>query len=671
MFKFPFLRNILLLLAAAITMLGLYEFFYVHPSFDKLLAEHAEEDAVRAATHMQSRLISGDAALSKDAITADFIKEVKAFQGEFHLEKVKVFSPSGEVIYSTDAKDFGYINQEKYFHEIVLKGNTYAKVVEKGVKSLEGQKFRLHVVETYVPVVRSGRIVGVFEIYLDVTGAREKVKRLILFADFTLFGLAFIFLTGGIAVSFKAGKALAERERIELKLRQVQKAIETVHIGMTITDKEGKIIYINPTDAAMHGYAVEELLGQNVSIFAPPGNRKPIRFEEMKAFKYWERESVNIRKDGGAFPVYLASDVILNSKGAPVGVATACMDISERKQTEKQIIRQSAEIKEINYELSVLYRVSSAMGRTIDMGELLPIVLSAVTGISMFAVKRKGGIFLVEGDRMRLVSHLGHSEQFLNLHKGMKVGECLCGLAAKTGEIIVSKNSSEDARHSIKVPDTVPHGHIIVPLKAANKTVGVLYLYTLPGLDIDEQRLKMLATIGNEVGIALENAKLYEETKLLSLQDPLTGLANRRLLDLIFERGFLRAQRFATPLSVIMLDIDHFKNYNDTLGHMAGDKALTEVAKTALKETRETDLVSRYGGEEFFILLPEADTTQAYEVAERIRRAVGAVTDVTVSLGISSFHKDIHNKKELVNKADEALYLAKQKGRNRTEISTI
>jgi diguanylate cyclase (GGDEF)-like protein len=342
------------------------------------------------------------------------------------------------------------------------------------------------------------------------------------------------------------------------------------------------------------------------------------------------------------------------------------MDITERKHTERQIIRQGAALKELNYELSMLHSVSSAISRTIDMNELLPIVLSVVTGISVFAVQRKAGIFIIEGDRMKLASHLGHTDEFLALHKNIKVGDCLCGLAAKTGEIIVSKNSAEDSRHSITYTGP-PHGHVIVPLKAAAKTVGVLYLYLPRDLEINEERMKILSDIGSQVGIAIENAKLYEETKTLSLHDSLTGLANRRLLDIIFERNFIRARRFASPLSVLMLDIDHFKKYNDAYGHLAGDRLLCEVADTTLKEIRETDLVARYGGEEFLILLPDTDITHAHETAERIRKAVEKKTKVTVSLGVSTLQHGMREKEELIDKADTALYKAKQKGRNRVE----
>ena len=209
----------------------------------------------------------------------------------------------------------GYVNKEKYFHEIVMKGKPYSKVVQKGAQSLEKQTFRFHVAETYVPIIRGSRIAGVFEIYLDVTDAQGKLKNLMLRSHLSLFGMALGLLAVVIILSCTAGKALAERERMETELRQMQKAVETMHIGITITDTEGKIINMNPAEAAMHGYAVEELIGKYARIFAPPDNWKPIRFDEMKAFKYWERESVNIRKDGSLFPVYLASDVILNNWG--------------------------------------------------------------------------------------------------------------------------------------------------------------------------------------------------------------------------------------------------------------------------------------------------------------------------------------------------------------------
>jgi diguanylate cyclase (GGDEF)-like protein len=168
--------------------------------------------------------------------------------------------------------------------------------------------------------------------------------------------------------------------------------------------------------------------------------------------------------------------------------------------------------------------------------------------------------------------------------------------------------------------------------------------------------------------VAIENARLYEETKRFSLHDPLTGLANRRYIDIVLERNFAAAKRFKKPFSIIMADIDHFKNYNDTYGHIAGDKILVSVARTLEKETREVDLIARYGGEEFLILLSEADTAKARNVAEQKRKAVEEAAGITISLGVASYSDNIKIAEELIKNADKALYQAKQNGRSRVEV---
>ncbi len=214
-----------------------------------------------------------------------------------------------------------------------------------------------------------------------------------------------------------------------------------------------------------------------------------------------------------------------------------------------------------------------------------------------------------------------------------------------------------------------PHGHIIVPLKSMDKVVGVLCLYLPAGVVVDEDNKTLLYILGAQIGVAIENAKLYEETKSLSLRDSLTGLANRRLMEIMLEKSFARAQRSGSPFSCIMLDIDYFKKYNDTHGHPAGDSLLNKISEILLNEVRAIDLVVRYGGEEFFILLPDARSYEAQQAAERIRRAVEAGTEVTISLGVSSYHREVQTKEYLIKQADEALYQAKKSGRNRVENS--
>jgi diguanylate cyclase (GGDEF)-like protein len=166
-----------------------------------------------------------------------------------------------------------------------------------------------------------------------------------------------------------------------------------------------------------------------------------------------------------------------------------------------------------------------------------------------------------------------------------------------------------------------------------------------------------------------ELVRLYEKTKSLSLHDPLTGLANRRLMHNELKKSIARVKRYGSPLSALMLDIDHFKKYNDTYGHVAGDKVLVNIARLVLKKTRELDFVVRYGGEEFFILLPEAGLTDASKAAERIRKTVEEKVGVTISIGVSTYHESMQSDEELIVKADEAMYQAKRNGRNRVEVS--
>lgn len=164
---------------------------------------------------------------------------------------------------------------------------------------------------------------------------------------------------------------------------------------------------------------------------------------------------------------------------------------------------------------------------------------------------------------------------------------------------------------------------------------------------------------------------LYTKANVSSLHDSLTGLANRRFLEVQLEKSYGSAKRYGQPLSIIMLDIDHFKQYNDTHGHVEGDGLLVKIAHILLKVIRTADYVFRYGGEEFLVMLPMTDITNACKAAERLRRVVESEAGITVSLGVSSYHESMRDKESLIRDADNALYRAKQNGRNRVEVSIL
>jgi len=342
------------------------------------------------------------------------------------------------------------------------------------------------------------------------------------------------------------------------------------------------------------------------------------------------------------------------------------------------MLKQRTELTARNAALSTLYDISSTFSQETELSKLLSQALDMITGLDLFEVQKKGGIFLVDGDRLRLVTHRGHDSEFLSLHEDLTIdNDCLCGLAARTGEIVVSTNSNEDCRHGISYKGMKPHGHVVLPLKTANTVVGVLYLYLPVNKKPDAGKIRLLAAICNQMAVAVKRARLYEETRALSQHDSLTGLANRYLMNDALMKTFAHSHRSGIPCSVIMLDLDHFKDFNDTYGHVAGDAVLTGVADIMLEETRDMDTAARFGGEEFLLILPDTDETDAIEAAERIRRRVGK-TDfyfpgpvetarITISAGTATFDPGMTHEDILVHRADNSLYRAKLLGRNRVE----
>jgi diguanylate cyclase (GGDEF)-like protein len=191
-------------------------------------------------------------------------------------------------------------------------------------------------------------------------------------------------------------------------------------------------------------------------------------------------------------------------------------------------------------------------------------------------------------------------------------------------------------------------------------------------LSEDVQRLA--SVLAEQLSLAVGNLRLQETLRSSSERDPLTDLYNRRHLEISLQRELARAQRHGFPVSLVMLDVDHFKDFNDTNGHDAGDEVLRNVAHVLKRHTRVEDVACRYGGEEFLIVLTSCSMDDAYAKAEAIREAIAqqqvftrgtALPRITASLGIASYPEDGDRMERLIAEADAALYRAKATGRNR------
>jgi diguanylate cyclase (GGDEF)-like protein len=295
----------------------------------------------------------------------------------------------------------------------------------------------------------------------------------------------------------------------------------------------------------------------------------------------------------------------------------------EKQQARERITRDSIMLQNKNITLKVLYSVSQAISKTMDIGELIPEVLRTLAETEIFTFEIKGVISLIEGEKIRMASFINIAESELEPCNDIRPGECLCRRAMATGEIMIARNCSVDSRHPMCNPAVQPHGHIIVPLKAAGVVVGMLNLYIQPETEVTDEIVGLLTSVASQVGIAISNARLYEETRNSSLHDPLTGLANRRFMEIQLDKSLEAAKRYQEALSFIMVDIDHFKNYNDCHGHQLGDRLLGRLAGILLREVRKADYVFRFGGEEFLVVLPETALQDTFRCFSECQDEVG------------------------------------------------
>jgi diguanylate cyclase (GGDEF)-like protein len=212
-----------------------------------------------------------------------------------------------------------------------------------------------------------------------------------------------------------------------------------------------------------------------------------------------------------------------------------------------------------------------------------------------------------------------------------------------------------------------------LPLVNQKKVVGVLTVALKRPGGLDAFQQDILEIIAGQMAVNIDNARLHQTIKLMATTDGLTGLVNHRHFQEKADERFTRAARYPENISLLLFDIDHFKKVNDTYGHPIGDAVLRKVGAMVREAARTVDIAARYGGEEFAVLMENTDEPGAMKMAERIRASIqktrfvfeGATVPVTVSIGCSSFPSDARDKKELIDRADKALYWAKENGRNR------
>jgi diguanylate cyclase (GGDEF)-like protein len=368
---------------------------------------------------------------------------------------------------------------------------------------------------------------------------------------------------------------------------------------------------------------------------------------------------------GRAFPIQ-------DESGQVYRITALVVDITDRKHAE-------AEIKQKTEQLQALRQIGMEITSELDQDSVLH-------SITERALQLCGGItsslylYRRELDIVERLVFTGPS-----LFPGRRTrrrGEGLTGKVWETNAPVLVNDYRSWQERSTEY-DAFPSRAVLgVPIRYGNEFLGVLNVIADPPKTYSSSDVETLSMFADQAAISVKNAHFYAAVQQLSVTDELTGFFNRRGLFRFGEREVGRALRFHHPLTAIMLDIDHFKQVNDTYGHPIGDDVLRGLAEVCRAQVRDVDIVARYGGEEFVLLLPEADLPNGVAVAERLRQTIENIkiplesvaskenktVQVTISLGVVALASNTLNLTTLIERLDQALYKAKQAGRNRVAV---
>ncbi|MBW2487683.1 MAG: diguanylate cyclase [Deltaproteobacteria bacterium] len=349
--------------------------------------------------------------------------------------------------------------------------------------------------------------------------------------------------------------------------------------------------------------------------------------------------------------------------------AVVCMNTCrqyEKRRKEKEDLDKTLQ------NLSLLYSIGKAMNYISDLKNLLQYILSKAIEVT-FAEKGSLMLYDMETDKLNIrvlagMEDTAFQEQVNNNEidcRSFKPGEGIAGRVYMTAKPLVVNNIKEDDIF-IDSEKSYVRSIACIPMVVFNDVIGVINVTNKRhGQAFTAEDVEMLKAVADQAAVAINKAQLWD----MAVTDSLTGLFVRRYFLVKLQEELHRAERYNNILSVVMADLDRFKNINDTYGHDAGDRALKAIGKFLQQNIRDVDVVARYGGEEFVIMIPEAANDAALILAERLRRQMSELKikdlpPITISLGIASFPNDGSDIEDLIKKADAAMYAAKRAGRD-------
>ncbi len=336
--------------------------------------------------------------------------------------------------------------------------------------------------------------------------------------------------------------------------------------------------------------------------------------------------------------------------------------------------KRTSELEKIQAQLESIYDNSRILAGILDVNEVIKAVMQIVNSVLKYP---SAALLMCQGEtgflyRGRVVD----GEINLLLKSAPEESVELLHRVSKLGSPVSIPNILNRDDYTALRPDT--RSVMMAPMTVRRKTLGILVAESTVTGAFSERDEKMFWVVARSAAMAIDNSLVHQEMEELTITDDLTGAFNYRYFTNKLEEEQRRASRYSQPLSLIMLDIDHFKKFNDTYGHESGNLILKELSRVAYSCVRDTDVFARYGGEEFAIILPQTSLSEAKQIASRIRESIEKTRfflgegiprqTVTVSVGLTSFPENGKSHEDLIQLADQALYRAKGSGRNVVQV---
>ena len=326
-------------------------------------------------------------------------------------------------------------------------------------------------------------------------------------------------------------------------------------------------------------------------------------------------------------------------------------------------------------EVAVFHELGKALTSSLQLDQVLRTIMQKV---EEFLHPDTWSLLLMDEAKQELYFEIATGEASAALKDiRIKLGQGIAGWVAQTGEVVIVPDTSKDSRFFSKVDEKTKmetRSIVAVPVRFRDRALGVIELINCVGPDgFGERDLALLEVLADFAAIAMENARHVQRIHELTITDDCTTLYNARHLNFVLETEIYRSQRYNYEFSLIFIDLDHFKNINDTYGHLTGTRLLADIGNMVKSSCRLIDFAFRYGGDEFVVLLPQTDKQNAFVVARRLHKRIrestwleetGINVRITASVGVASYPADSRDKSKLLSMADEAMYLVKNTTRD-------